>query len=312
MFFKKQTGKTTVDVVESCIPNIYINNTALLKMQIYIETCSTEVGWLGTAFKEDNDIVIEDVIMFEQNVHSATTEITPEGLAKFAERILQQENGMELWNNIKVWGHSHVNMGVFASVQDNTQMEAFVESGHDWFIRIIANKKGDIKVDYYDYVNGIAFSNLEFYILMSKEEKDLHDKITNLNKKLQSLQEIQKQDFKKIIEAEIKEKVSEIKYHVVQKGARGVIINNVDDGYYNALVYDSYPGEIKTDEDVWKLFDRAELLDIGEAGGYIDAIKIIKSFNNSYYSEKELRKIWDVAQDVVKRVYEITLKEDAK
>ena len=49
MFFKKQTGKTMVDVVESCIPNIYINNTALLKMQIYIETCSTEVGWLGNS-----------------------------------------------------------------------------------------------------------------------------------------------------------------------------------------------------------------------------------------------------------------------
>ena len=66
-----------------------------------------EVGWLGTVYynSEHNYYFVSDVFLFDQEVHGTTTEITPEGLADFATELLQREDGMEIWNNMKLWGH---------------------------------------------------------------------------------------------------------------------------------------------------------------------------------------------------------------
>lgn len=111
-YFKPSSGKTKVEVIKECIPNVYIDTVTLAKMKIFIDECNDEIGWLGTAYKVGNDIVINDVLLFKQEVHSTTTEITPEGLSEFGEEILSQEDGVDLWNSIKVWGHSHANMSV--------------------------------------------------------------------------------------------------------------------------------------------------------------------------------------------------------
>ena len=161
--FKKSSTKLSVEVLEKCAPVIIIEKNALAKMKVYIDECADEIGWLGTATKEEGFYHITDVFLFEQEVHSTTTEITPEGLGDFGEKLLQQENGMEIWNSMKVWGHSHVNMSVSPSGQDNSQMEVFADNGHDFSIRIIGNKKGDMAVDLYDYETGVIYKNIMWY-----------------------------------------------------------------------------------------------------------------------------------------------------
>ena len=69
-----------VKMIKGFMPKVYINNNAMNKMQEYIRQCDNEIGWLGCAEKIDGAYHITDVFLFEQEVHSTTTEITTEGL----------------------------------------------------------------------------------------------------------------------------------------------------------------------------------------------------------------------------------------
>ena len=95
MNFIQSSTKPSVQVLDTFLPIIIISKDALSKMQLYCELCNTEIGWLGTAFYKDKSVIyIADVFLFKQDVHSTTTEITPEGLSEFAEELLQQEGGL--------------------------------------------------------------------------------------------------------------------------------------------------------------------------------------------------------------------------
>ena len=102
--FKVGNIKPSVVVIDELVPEVVISKTALTKMQLYVDNCKTEVGWLGTAFKneESNNIIIEDVFLFEQEVHATTTEITPEGLGKFGEHLMTLDNGIDIWKVVKI------------------------------------------------------------------------------------------------------------------------------------------------------------------------------------------------------------------
>ena len=185
--FKQSLIKPTIQIIENFTPIVIFNPNALIKMKLFIDECSDEIGWLGTATRQHDLIYVHDVLLFPQEVHSTTTEITPEGLSEFGERLLQQANGMEVWNAIQVWGHSHVKMAVNPSGQDNDQMITFQKGGHDWFLRIIGNKDGDLRIDLYDYANAVIYSNLSWDIQITKEEKEIHQQIQLLNEQLETL-----------------------------------------------------------------------------------------------------------------------------
>jgi NACalpha-BTF3-like transcription factor len=161
-------------------PLLYFTPDALLTMQCYVEECSDEVGWLGVVRAYENDLYLcSEAHLLYQEVNGATTEINPEGLVKFAEEI-----GLELMEDVKLWGHSHVNMGTGASSQDDKQMEFFNNSGHDWFFRIICNKKGSISVTFYNYKEGYIVEDVPWDVLypvkvdVSAIKAEIKEKVT--------------------------------------------------------------------------------------------------------------------------------------
>jgi hypothetical protein len=224
MFNERPKPKTEVMTVQGLSPHVYISAEALTKMKIYVDECSDEIGWLGTAYKnEDNTITIEEVFLFDQDVHGATTEITPEGLSDFATELLERgDEGIEIWNNLKMWGHSHVNMGVFASGQDDSQMKTFKDGGHDWFLRLICNKKGEMKIDLYNYEHGFAFLDLPWTELQSEQEYAIQSQINKLYEQLEELEKKRKEEFETPIKAEMKEKVRKMSSLSTVKTRTGV------------------------------------------------------------------------------------------
>ena len=145
-------------------PRVLISKLALQKMYHYVDLCDYEISWLGTAdYVGKGDYFIEDVFLFKQEGSAATTEISPEGLATFGEDLIRNhENGMELLNRIRAWGHSHVEMATNPSEQDKKQMDEFEESGHLWFLRLILNKRGRVECSLYHYEMGISFRDVEW------------------------------------------------------------------------------------------------------------------------------------------------------
>lgn len=222
-FVERKSPNTTIKVRATHIPTVHINEKALQKMFIYTDEVNDEVGWLGTAYRDSNIFFIEDVFLFDQEVHGATTEITPEGLADFATELMQQPDGMEIWNNLKMWGHSHVNMSITPSGQDDKQMEEFSKNGHDFFIRLICNKKGELAVDVYDYENGMEFHNApwlihldevedEGKIAMEQKINELYAQIEQLEKEIADMEEQELEVLRTPIKDEIKTKVRKLVY----------------------------------------------------------------------------------------------------
>lgn len=161
---------------QGAIPEIYVTLLALHKMRYYIDNTDKEIGWLGYVSRLDKNVyLIEDVFLVKQKVHSATTEIDPEALASLATNLIKQgEQGISLYNKIRLWGHSHVNMDTFASGQDDAQMDEFDTS--DFYIRLIGNKNGSWNVCLYDYNSNVVWSGLElkmyYEVEINNEELD--------------------------------------------------------------------------------------------------------------------------------------------
>lgn len=142
-------------------PKIYVTPLANYKMRYYIDNSDKEIGWLGYVENlGNNTYVITDVFLVKQQVHSATTEMSPEGLAEIATTLISQgEEGIKKYNSIKMWGHSHVNMAPTPSGQDDTQMKDF--ASNDYYIRLIGNKSGVWNVSLWDFAHNLMYEGLE-------------------------------------------------------------------------------------------------------------------------------------------------------
>ena len=168
---------------------LYILPQAKTKMELYCDLSDGEIGWLAFVERFENvGFLITDCILLKQEVNGATTELDPSALLDF-----WNETPTDRQKNIKMWGHSHVNMSPTPSSQDESQMEYF-KDGNPWFIRLITNKKREYNIDIFDYANGIK---------IHMDQADL--KIYNPGQ----------EDLRKQIEEELKAKVSQKTYKPV-------------------------------------------------------------------------------------------------
>lgn len=302
-FTEKINPNTTVSILPSLCPNVLISKEALTKMYLFVDNCADEIGWLGTAIKHKNAIHITDVLLFDQDVAATTTEITPEGLAEFGEELLNESNGMEIWNNIKVWGHSHVNMAVSPSGQDNEQMVTFSKCGLEWFIRIIANKSGDLKIDFYDYVNGIIFSDVPWVECITDEEQRIQDEIAKLEKHAAEINKKFITTLNAGVITDIKSKVKKKYYNTGYGSGFGGFFDN-NDFFYNQTV--PIPATVMPAKEKEVLKLSADAYEIYEYFSYEELLQISKCTNatqvrflvdnlgyEDVFDDEEILNIWN-------------------
>lgn len=258
--FKARTNADTKIQTIFDAPKVYITTNAYAKMTHIVDMVDKEVGWLGTAewVKQSDMLVIDDIFLFHQEVNSSTCEITPEGLAEFAEELLQEDNGIDIWNNIKVWGHSHVNMGVSPSNQDDSQMKVFADH-NDWFLRIIANKSGELKVDLFDYQANISYIDLKWDILIPELFST-----------------------KEFIENEIKKKVKEKKYNYTRSKYNTYIPPSTKNTSYTTLYFD-----------VEAIFTEDEIVQIAECNSEENGIEMIRNILGNSYTQQEMKQLYN-------------------
>lgn len=161
----KYSGANRLEMIQGRIPKVIMDLEAYKKMLYMVKLSSKEIGWLGLVEKQQENVLkVKDVYLFRQQVGATTCEITPEGIEEVVIDLLQLENGEELIENLKLWGHSHVNMATSPSAQDVKQLNSFEQNGNEWFLGVIVNKSGDFNFTYIDYVTGIKVSNLSWVI----------------------------------------------------------------------------------------------------------------------------------------------------
>ena len=166
---KKEFSEIPEEVVK---PTIYVTADAYMQMLELINQSPVECSWHGlvTRDEENNTYTVYDILVFPQ-INSATSTTTDE--KEFAEwqtqLIMDPTFPIE---DLRLHGHSHVNMNVFSSgVDDRYQKDLItkVEDG-DYYIFFIMNKKMEICIFLYDFKQQIMFEkkDLNFDILTSE------------------------------------------------------------------------------------------------------------------------------------------------
>lgn len=179
--------------IESVVPIIAITPDAKAKLDAYIGICKQEISGLGVVSRHPNwKFLIEDIILFSQEVTAGTTDLDEETLHQFLTEAVNQNLDPSA---LKLWWHSHVNGSCFWSGIDTETIDKAL-LGNDWMLSIVGNKKGEYKcrLDTYNPVR-IALDELPL-----------------------QLQQVTDVGLWKQLKEEVKEKVRKKKYTTYQGG----------------------------------------------------------------------------------------------
>lgn len=148
--------------------------TAWLKMQSLVREFNNEVAWHGIACRGDDetqhDYFIDDILVYPQEV-TGTTVNTDQ--VQYQTWLMSLED--DVFNGLRMQGHSHVNMGVTPSGVDNTLYEKILGElpEDDFYIFLIWNKKNEHTVKIYDLKKNLLFETDDVTIFVEDEDLGL-------------------------------------------------------------------------------------------------------------------------------------------
>lgn len=184
-------------------PEIIFTPKSLAVMKYIVDSVDDEVGWLGVVESyPDNKFLVTDIYIPNQGVHGATCELMPDGLSTLAEYLIANGKEDDI-GKIRLWGHSHVNMGVSPSNQDLSDSMRLANDCGNFFIRVICNKSGLMSVSFYDMINKRWIENIPWCIFDGVDRKEIADtygpmikenvkKLDTFNKTVSTVDERQK------------------------------------------------------------------------------------------------------------------------
>lgn len=155
---------TMKDLTPKDIPEIKVHMTseAYLKTLALIESNTGEVAWHGLVNRHENTYLIYDILVYPQEVTSATA--VGASNEEYELWLVNQPDG--IFENIRMQGHSHVNMGVTPSGTDTAYYSNILEHVQDYYIFMIQNKRGDMHARLYDMALNLSFIDVPVEILL--------------------------------------------------------------------------------------------------------------------------------------------------
>lgn len=153
---------------------VYFTPSAWMKMYMLITNFDKEVAWHGVAKRGDDptkdEYIISDILVYPQKVTAATVETDQE---EYENWLYSQPD--EVFNNLRMQGHSHVNMGVSPSSVDTTHQEKIMRQLDDdmFYIFMIWNKSFTKWVKVYDFAKNTMFETSDLDVKIISEDCDL-------------------------------------------------------------------------------------------------------------------------------------------
>ena len=136
---------------------LWLSPTTYRKAVALVTEFSDEVAWHGTAARvSKNEFIINDIFVYPQEVTGSTVSTDQEGYTKWL-----YEFDDDVFNVIRMQGHSHVNMGVSPSGVDSGHREQILGQLDDdmFYIFMIWNKRLEIHTLIYDMENNILYED---------------------------------------------------------------------------------------------------------------------------------------------------------
>lgn len=147
-------------------PQVFVSLDAYRRMGLFVDLAPQEISWLGTVLElSSGDFLIDEVFLFPQEVTEVSTEMTGKGIAEVTIQLLSRPDGIDVVNNLRFWGHSHVYMPTDPSQQDEDEMQTLRNPDCPWFIRGIFNKDGRAEFTVFLYDRGIKIVDAAWTIV---------------------------------------------------------------------------------------------------------------------------------------------------
>jgi len=172
----------TMDVTRITWPKIVLDERAFEWIRAIVELHDTEVGFFACVDKNADNFFIRNVEYPKQYlVNGGTCEMDREGQALLMVKLINEDREADI-GKMKVWGHSHVNMGVGPSKQDDDQAFQFAKehAEGDFMIRLIVNKKGDMNFALFDFKNNLIFEDAEYSVSCTNSEPIGRNKVERI------------------------------------------------------------------------------------------------------------------------------------
>ena len=155
---------------------VFFTPDAWRKMQALISDFNKEVAWHGVAYRDNDETkdnyYITDILVYPQEVTGATVNTDQE---KYEMWLMNHDD--EIFNNIRMQGHSHVNMGVTPSGVDTSLYDRILDQLDDdmFYIFMIWNKRKEKTVKIYDLKKNILFETADVTVETLPEEETVID-----------------------------------------------------------------------------------------------------------------------------------------
>lgn len=164
---------------------LYYTEVAWLKQCMLINEFDKEVAWHGIAKRteEENAFIIEDIIVYPQEVTGSTVNTDQE---KYQTWLYQHPD--EVFFNIRMQGHSHVNMTTSPSSVDTDLYKKFLDQLDDtmFYIFVIFNKKGDKTIKIYDLRENVLYETADVDLQIIDNEYGFGEFIKNAEEMVQT------------------------------------------------------------------------------------------------------------------------------
>lgn len=112
------------------------------ELRAYVDNTKFEISGFGKIKQVGDDFVVEKLMLPRQTVSPTNTIIDRRSLGKEWNKILEKEGTLKHW---KLWWHSHADMKVFWSGQDQYEIEEFDSQmpQDNWMMSFETNHKRD-------------------------------------------------------------------------------------------------------------------------------------------------------------------------
>lgn len=146
---------------------LHITERAQLKMKALVNEHDKEIAWHGIAKRTSPcEYIIEDIVCFPQKVTDITI-TTDQG--EYEKWLYGQPD--EIFNHIRMQGHSHVNIGTTPTSTDLYLYDRITEQLSEglFYIFMILNKKGDNWIRILDYGENVQFDTEDIEVSYGDE-----------------------------------------------------------------------------------------------------------------------------------------------
>lgn len=151
---------------------VHFTTSAYLKMCALIDGFSSEVAWHGIVDRQAEDLfVITDILVYPQKVTGVTVNTDQEAYVNWMDPIEP-----EVFNAMRMQGHSHVNMAVFPSGDDLAHQGKIISQlsrDDDYYIFMIWNKSMKHNISIYDMSTNTMYEDKDIIVTMVDQDLDL-------------------------------------------------------------------------------------------------------------------------------------------